>query len=87
MAKLCLNLKQENEKNINLVTICFLGFTKSLQQTMEALGLFLAREAEKTVSTWKVHSQHLIFITCCGCTQGGAEDRKSTDPEEGSHEL
>lgn len=63
--------------------------SQSLQQTVEALGLFfffLAREVEKAVSTWKFHSQHLIFRTC-GCTHGGAEDRKSTDPEKGNREL
>jgi len=49
--------------------------------------LFLARETKKTNSAWKLLSQHLIFITCCDCKQGKTEDRKSTGPEEGNHEL
>lgn len=73
---------------MNLNNIYFLGFTNSLQQTMEALVLFffLAREAEKTVSRVSKPFQLasftakcLIFTTCCGCTVGGAEVRKSTD--------
>lgn len=77
------------KKYANLDAIPLFGFTELATDrgsTGAIFFFFLAREVEKAVSTRKFHSQHLIFRTC-GCTHGGAEDRKSTDPEKGNREL
>lgn len=63
----------------------FLRIHKEFATNCGNTGAFFSKGGR--VSTWTFHSQHLIFITSCGCTQGGAEDRKSTDPEEDNHEL
>lgn len=86
VANLCLNLEQENDTHRSGCHL-FLGAHNEFSANCKALGFsFLAREAEKTVSTQKFHSLPLVFVTCA-CTQGGAGDRKSTDPEESSDEL